>query len=251
MVIGPLTFLVIIVALLVLSLLLLAILWYYPSIFFVPMNAWLARDATPVKDRPYFEQTTLSVVYPDYQYAEQNYHIIRDEGWALWDHLARRHQNYLDHYNVDLATASTDQWTTLPLRVFGRDYPDYQRLCPFTTNLLRRCPNIRSCLFSFMAPGKVINPHYGPYHGLLRCQIPLQIPDNGASFLTVDGVDHYWREGQSLLFDETFLHSASNLTEHWRLVLLLDLPRPYQSSIRQLVADAITTSMGWLSTGVD
>lgn len=237
---------IIAVLLIILVLIIVCIVWYHPHMFFTPVNAWLSYDNTPIQYQPYFNEDVLQEVYPDYHYAEDNYLAITAEAKLLWEKLKQVPQNYLDNYHVDLAEADTTDWTTLPLRVFGKDYLDYQEHCPITTSLLQRYPKIRSCMFSFMAPGKVIQPHYGPYHGLIRYQLPLTIPKTGTAYLTVGGIDHIWEEGRSVLFDETYLHSASNLTDQWRVVLLMDFPRPYQSELRQLTSELITTGMGWM-----
>jgi len=244
---------VIIIVLVILILIATWIIWYHPHVFFTPVNGWLSRDSTNVQHQPYFDSETLSEIYPDYLYAEEHYLTIREEAHGLWEKLKAEPSlplhNYLDNYHVDLTGADTSNWDTIPLRVFGKDQLSHQAQCPFTTSLLQRSPKIRSCIFSFMAPGKVIQPHHGPYHGLIRYQLPLTIPNTGSAFLTVDGIDHHWEEGKSVLFDETYLHSASNLTDQWRVVMLMDFPRPYQSSLRQLVSELITSGMGWMSTG--
>jgi beta-hydroxylase len=241
----------VLVLLILIVLITICIVWHHPHTFFTPVNAWLSRDGTVTPQQPYFDKDVLGDLYSDYYYAEQHYQAIREEAYALWEQLNHASQNYLDQYHIDLANADTSNWTTLSLRVFGKDNLDYQAQCPVTASLLQRSPKIRSCIFSFMAPGKVIEPHHGPYHGLIRYQLPLTIPDTGQCFLTVGGVHHYWKEGRSVLFDETYLHSASNLTDQCRLVLLMDLPRPYQSELRQLTSEFITTGMGWMGASTE
>lgn len=235
------------VIILLLVLMITWLVWYHPNVGFAPVNYWLSKDATLVKDIPYFTEEVMDKVYPDYKYAQQHYMEIKGEVIRLWESLKDPAQNYLDKYHLDLGDANTNNWTTIPLRVFGRDYLDYQKQCPVTSSLMQRCNKIRSCIFSIMAPGKVIEPHYGPYHGLIRYQLPLMIPTSGECFLTVDGIQHYWEEGKSILFDETYLHSASNLTDQWRIVLLMDFPRPYRSELRQLASELVTSGMGWVS----
>lgn len=72
-------------------------------------------------------------------------------------------------------------------------------------------------LFSFDIENVILNSFSG-----------LKIPE-GCS-LTVAKVSKPWKEGDCLLFDDSFLHSASNEnTDEARVVLMLDLWHPYLS----------------------
>src|SRR6516162_7665925 len=51
-----------------------------------------------------------------------------------------------------------------------------------------------------------------------------EIAGNAASF--VDGEPYAWRDGQDLLFDETYLHYAENTTSDERIILFCDVDRP-------------------------
>jgi aspartyl/asparaginyl beta-hydroxylase (cupin superfamily) len=42
----------------------------------------------------------------------------------------------------------------------------------------------------------------------------------------VDGESYHWRDGEGVIFDETLVHSAENLSDQTRLILLCDIERP-------------------------
>jgi len=47
----------------------------------------------------------------------------------------------------------------------------------------------------------------------------------------VDGIPYSWRNGEDLLFDETFIHYAENTTDQTRIILFCDIERPLRSRI--------------------
>tara|TARA_B100001113_G_C21092580_1_gene615062 strand:- start:1380 stop:1802 length:423 start_codon:yes stop_codon:yes gene_type:complete len=98
-------------------------------------------------------------------------------------------------------------------------------LCPKTTHLLKKMKNVKSAYFSILSPGKHIPPHKGPYKGIIRYQLPISVPKNGVCKIIVDSKDHVWKEGESVLFDDTFTHEVVNETKEYRIALLLDVKR--------------------------
>jgi beta-hydroxylase len=47
----------------------------------------------------------------------------------------------------------------------------------------------------------------------------------------VDGEPYTWRDGEDLLFDETFLHTAENTTNETRIILFCDVERPLHTRV--------------------
>jgi aspartyl/asparaginyl beta-hydroxylase (cupin superfamily) len=60
---------------------------------------------------------------------------------------------------------------------------------------------------------------------VLRCHLPLAVPA-GDLALELDGVALRWREGECLVFDDTVAHTAWNLGDGDRTVLLVTFARP-------------------------
>ena len=56
--------------------------------------------------------------------------------------------------------------------------------------------------------------------------LPLVIPE-GAFLMVHGGGEHYWKPGEPVLFDDTYLHSAKNPSPHTRMVLLMDCWNPH------------------------
>lgn len=94
--------------------------------------------------------------------------------------------------------------------------------CPVTTALIaQHLPSHGAAGFSLLKPHSRIRPHIGYGGGLLRCHLPLVVPQ-GDCALRVGPETRQWQEGKCLVFDDTAEHEAWNLTASPRTVLLVD-----------------------------
>lgn len=116
-------------------------------------------------------------------------------------------------------------------------------LAPETAKLLRGIPGVYTAFFSVLEPNQHIKAHWGYWKGFVRYHLGVVIPDNnrdrkcwirvnpqaqsrdGDRSAIEQGEKYYWREGEAVLFDDTFLHEAANQTEQVRVVLFLDVAR--------------------------
>jgi aspartyl/asparaginyl beta-hydroxylase (cupin superfamily) len=79
-------------------------------------------------------------------------------------------------------------------------------------------------LFSRLAPGTHIQPHHGLLNTRLICHLPIVVPEGCA--LRVGAQTHMWREGELVIFDDSFEHEAWNRGSGTRTVLLFEIWRP-------------------------
>ena len=102
--------------------------------------------------------------------------------------------------------------------------------CPATMAALEVAPMPRIdqrspiALWSLLKPGTHIQPHHGLLNTRLICHIPLIVPGNCA--LRVGNETREWREGEALIFDDSFEHEAWNRSDSTRVVLLFEIWRP-------------------------
>ncbi|MDC8640432.1 MULTISPECIES: aspartyl/asparaginyl beta-hydroxylase domain-containing protein [Xanthomonas] len=119
------------------------------------------------------------------------------------------------------------RWKVLPLYAYGRWSERNARRCPATARALQRVPGLQVAMFSIMQSGKELPPHYGNYCGVLRYHLGLVVPDPPeACGLQVGDEVRHWRNGASLIFDDSHLHAAWNRSDRDRGILLLDFVRP-------------------------
>ena len=102
--------------------------------------------------------------------------------------------------------------------------------CPVTMHALENAPmpliDRRSpiALWSLLKPDTHIQPHHGLLNTRLICHIPLIVPDDCA--IRVGNETRSWREGEALIFDDSFEHEAWNKSNDTRVILLFEIWRP-------------------------
>jgi hypothetical protein len=69
-------------------------------------------------------------------------------------------------------------------------------------------------------------PHKGYSRMVLRCHLPLIVPDEDLCGLRVGDETRHWEEGELMIFDDSFEHEAWNKTNEKRVVLMFDIPNP-------------------------
>jgi beta-hydroxylase len=157
---------------------------------------------------------------------ERDWRLVRAE---LEQVLRAREQLPSFHEILDeVRTITTDdRWKTYWLLSAGMDCSENQLQCPETTRLLKQIPGASTAFFSILAPGKKIPPHRGAYNGILRCHLALLVPEP-SEHVAIRVGNHicHWREGETLIFDDSFNHEVWNDTDGWRAVLFIDFPRP-------------------------
>lgn len=175
-----------------------------------------------------FDDTPVyaSALFPWTHSLESNWRLIRaelDQVMQQRDRLPAFHQ-ILDEVRT---ITDDDQWKTWWLLGAGMDCRENQARCPETTHLLRQIPGASTAFFSILAPGKKIPPHRGAYNGILRCHLGLIVPQP-FEHVAIRVGKHicHWREGETLIFDDSFNHEVWNDTDGWRVVLFIDFARP-------------------------
>jgi aspartate beta-hydroxylase len=121
-------------------------------------------------------------------------------------------------------------WRTFVMKAYGAKVPENIARCPTMAALLDEYPEVLSATFSYLAPGKHIPVHRGPFRGVLRFHIGLSMPRDGkgelGAILWIDGAPYRLDDGDSLLWDDTYPHEVLNATDRVRVALLLDVWRP-------------------------
>jgi aspartate beta-hydroxylase len=147
----------------------------------------------------------------------------------------------------DISANDGRDWRMFIMKAYGVAVPENLKRAPTVAKLLASAPEVVSAVFSFLAPGKHIPPHRGPFRAILRFHLMLTMPRDAqgrpACELIIDGETHRLGEGESLLWDDTFQHEVWNRSDDVRIALLLDIWRrdmPYDVALmsRALMAAA-------------
>lgn len=168
----------------------------------------------------------LDSYFPDYKILESQWGVIKKEIVNVIDSkktLPKFHE--VDDGQEYISDNDGLGWSLLNIKLYGMWHAKNRGLCPKTSDILKNMKSVKSAYFSVLSPGKHIPPHYGPYKGILRYQLALSVPKEGDCKIFVDGNPYFWKEGKSVLFDDTFVHEVVNNTKERRIALLLDVKR--------------------------
>ncbi len=155
---------------------------------------------------------------------------IRREALTVAETLPRvpRFQDLMPEQD-DIAGADGRDWRMFIMQAYGVPVAPNLAHAPTVAALLDQTPEAVSAVFSFLAPGKHIPAHRGPFRAILRFHLMLSMPNdaNGvpACELNIDGVPYRLADGDSLLWDDTFTHEVWNRSDQVRIALLLDVWR--------------------------
>ena len=130
---------------------------------------------------------------------------------------------------ADISANDGRDWRMFIMKAYGVTVDKNLQRCPTVAALLDEAPEVVSATFSFLAPGKHIPEHRGPFRGILRFHLMLSMPYDGngrpACMMNIDGVPYQLGDGESLLWDDTYPHEVWNRSDHVRIALLLDVWR--------------------------
>lgn len=189
-----------------------------------PINA-LMYLFSAVPNQPYFDRKQ----FPQLNKLQENWEVIRLEA------------NKLFAMGAIKATANNDDmgfnsffkrgWKRFYLKWYDECLPSAQNFCPNTVALLKDISGIHGAMFTLLPKGGQLKPHRDPYAGSLRYHLGLITPNSEKCRIYVDGIPYHWRDGEDVLFDETYIHSALNETDVDRIILFCDVERPMRNKI--------------------
>lgn len=166
--------------------------------------------------------------YPWTKDVEQGYDRIRAElNTILADYDSIPNFDDLSAEQGRIVTGER-RWKTYMLYAYGARFEKNLSQCPDTDSVLQKIPGMVTAFFSIIEPHTAIAPHRGPYKGVLRYHLALQvpIPADSCGIQIGDSVYH-WQQGRSLIFDDTVTHEAWNNSDDIRIVLFVDFKRKF------------------------
>lgn len=194
------------------------------------VGAWLLAPLERALVRSSLVPTTPFLDTADFSWIprlEANWLTIRAELDSLLEH--QEDLPALNEIIPDAGDISTDDrmWQSFFFLAYGFRADENCLRCPQTARLLDEIPGLTTAFFSILSPGKKIPPHRGLWRGFLRYHLALKVPEPvDQAGITVAGETRHWEEGKSLMFDDTYEHSAWNLTSGTRVVIFTDVIRP-------------------------
>jgi len=101
----------------------------------------------------------------------------------------------------------------------GHVEQNFAKVLPKTSKIFGECMKrgdglYASCTFSssyisIMKPITSFEKHFGPSNIRLRCHLPLVLPESSeACFIRCGGEIKFWKEGEVIIFDDTYEHEV-------------------------------------------
>lgn len=162
--------------------------------------------------------------FPELKLLQDNWEMIRDEAVGL--NQASRIKASDDLDDLGFNSFFRTGWKRFYLKWYGATLTSANQLCPNTVALINKIPSIKGAMFTMLPPGARLVKHRDPYAGSLRYHLGLVTPNSDDCYIDVDGQKYSWRDGEAVIFDETFIHFAENRTDKNRIILFLDVKRP-------------------------
>jgi len=165
---------------------------------------------------------------PALEVLTQNYTAIRAEAEALLSgNLRLPSYHELDPNQQPISGNDQKRWKVFLLYAMGEKPRANRELCPVTAALLDKVPNLYQAFFSILEAGKSVPAHNGPHLGIIRYHLGLIVPKDNPPCMRVKDQFHTWQEGSSVLFDDTWNHEVINKSSGDRVILLVDVLRPF------------------------
>jgi beta-hydroxylase len=207
------------------------------STIMAPYNV-LMYIFSAVPNRPILQVAMV----PELSVLRDNWQMIREEALHLF---AQGQIKAADKYNDwGFNSFFRTGWKRFYLKWYEEALPSALANCPKTVELLNTIPNVKGAMFANLPPGGKLVQHRDPYAGSLRYHLGLVVPKSpGECRIFIDGNSYSWRDGEDLLFDETYLHYAENTTSDDRIILFCDVERPLKTR-------AMTAVNRWVSSNV-
>ena len=207
------------------------------SAVFAPYNALMYLfSRTPPK--PYIDRQA----FPELQLLRDHWPTIREEALQLMGtgHIKAAEKNNDAGFNSFFKRG----WRRFYLTWYGNTLPSAEQMCPKTVALLQQVPQVKGAMFALLPGRSQLTPHRDPFAGSLRYHLGLATPNSDDCAIWVDGEVYAWRDGEDVIFDETYVHWVNNDTDVTRIILMADLERPLRTRWMGVINHLVSGVLG-------
>lgn len=205
------------------------------STFMAPVNMFMTCFSRLPPKQAYFPTSD----FPELQKLTDNWDVIREEALRLRSHIKAAE----NHNDAGFNTFFKRGWKRFYLKWYSDAHPSAYELCPITTQLVNEISSIKAAMFAELPAGAYLGKHRDPYAGSVRYHLGLATPNDDRCFIEVDRQSHSWRDGEAVIFDETYVHWAENKSDQTRIILFCDIERPMKWRWAQAVNHWVGTTL--------
>ena len=206
------------------------------STLMAPYNA-LMYLFSAVPNRPYVEISG----FPELAPLAENWQTIRREAQQLLD--SGRIRSAATYNDLGFNSFFKTGWKRFYVKWYDEPLPSAKSLCPRTVELVESIPGINAAMFALLPPRTKLGAHRDPFAGSLRYHLGLVTPNSDLCRIVVDGEPYVWRDGEPVMFDETFIHIAENRSDVTRIILFCDIERPLRTRLVRALNRFVKTTL--------
>lgn len=176
---------------------------------------------------------------PEVKMIEDNYNIFKDELTSILNNEETRQKAFKKR-----SYSKSPNWTQIELMLYGLSYQDKIDLFPQTHEILTKIEGVSTVYFSFLDKNARIKAHNGDTDAFYRIHLGIDIPDGLPNCgMEVAGNQFEWQEGKCIAFNDIYYHTAWNLTDKKRVVLIIDLLLPKHRNQPDKINSGVITTL--------
>jgi beta-hydroxylase len=202
------------------------------KVFILPYNRWCSVNS--LYENISFPNIELN--FPNHNILKHNWEDIRNEAMNIYN---KGYASKIKDDSIFFNEIADDGWKKFYIKWYGPILDKAFELCPITVKLIQQLPEVKSAMFSILEPGSKITIHAGPFKGCIRYHLGLNCPED--AYIIIGKIKYNWKNGEDVLFDDTFFHSVTNNSNEIRLILFCDVERKmkddFSQSLNKLMID--------------
>ena len=198
------------------------------SFIFSPINMFMTVFSK-VSITPFISMNE----FPELSVLKDNWKIFAEDAKRLLE--LQKIKRSVNHDDIGFDSFFKYGWKRFYLKWYSKEHKTAISLCPKSCEILKKVSCVKAAVFAELPPGSKLNPHRDPYAGSVRYHLGLITPNDDNCYINIDGIKYSWRDGEDILFDETYLHEAYNNTNKTRVILFVDVERPMKYKFAEII----------------
>lgn len=196
-----------------------------------------ARSALQQPWLPYWPGLSAQPLHDQHDYAWT--HVLRQASADIREELLRACDCF-GPARYD-STLNEKPWRAYYFYIHGRPHEEHLAACPRTREVLAHVPhNSMHVCFSALEPGGGLHPHTGPTNASLTAHLGLTNCAGTSLWVAAERAEY--RDGEVLIFDDSFVHRVENGGTETRYTLMITFWHPELNVLeRQLLYRVVRT----------
>lgn len=191
--------------------------WYYIR------NEWYKGR------QPWFFDTSQ---LPGAKVLEENFEVVRDEILAFYEGSRERFQPNFTPYAY-----REEGWKTVNLFSYFLEYAKHTSALPKTTAIVKSIPGMCLAQIAVLEPRTRLKAHMGDCNALARMHLGIVVPGRYPELAMKVGREaRCWEEGKVFAISIAHRHTAWNMSDRHRIVLIVDTILPEYHDRRYAIA---------------